>query len=89
MHLLYKALVAKAGLRGCEFQQLSHSPYTPDLALCDFHLLKGHLCGKHLEDDNELKTAPDEILYLSGIEKLRERYNKCIAVRGGYIKKLS
>ena len=69
--LHYKALVAKAALR---------EP-------CDFHLfpnLKEHPCGKHFEGDDELKTATekwlwvqDKTLYLRGIEKLCECYNKC------------
>ena len=55
-----KTLVAKAALRDCAFQEMSHPPYPPDLALSDFHLfriLKGHLRGKQFKDDNELKTV--------------------------------
>ena len=45
-------------MRDCEFEELSHPPYSSDFALCDLHLfpnLKGHLRGKHFENDNELK----------------------------------
>ena len=58
-------LVAKVALRDCGFKELLHSPYSSDLAPCDFHLfpsLKGHLHGKHLEDGNELKIATEEWL---------------------------
>ena len=62
-------------------------PVCPDLFPCDFHPfpnLKGYLRMKHFENDNELKTATmvkggKTTCYLWGIEKLRERYNKCIA----------
>ena len=57
---VHKALIAKAGLIECGFEELLRAPYSPDLALCDFHLfptLKGHLRWKHFEDYNELKTA--------------------------------
>ena len=63
--LAYKALVAKADLRDCGFEELSYPHYSPDLAPCDFHLfhsLKVHLYGKHFEDDNELNTATEEWL---------------------------
>ena len=56
----HKALVTKVDLRDCGFDELSHMPYLPDLAPCNFHLfpnLKGHLSGKRLKDNNELKTA--------------------------------
>ena len=58
MHLL-TMLAAKAALRDCEFEELSHSPYSPDLTSRDFHLFPN---SKHLEDDNELKTATEEWL---------------------------
>ena len=76
---------------------ISHAPYSPELAPSDFHLfpnLKGHSRGKHFKDDNGLKTATkewshgrDKTRYLNGIEKLRENYNKCIAVQGDYVEK--
>ena len=90
-----KALVAKADLRNCEFEELSHTDHSPDLAPFRFYLfprLKGHLRGKHFEDENVRlrhvcgyrdKTKQ----YLSGTEKLCERYNKCITVHGDYVEK--
>ena len=94
MHLLRKALVVNVALRdcGCEELLLLHPPCSLDLALCDFHpclSLKGHICAKHFEVDNELNTATEEwllgqdkTLYLSGLEKLCEHYNKYIPVYG-------
>ena len=34
----HKALVAMVALRDCRFEELSHPPYSPYLALSDFHL---------------------------------------------------
>ena len=61
----HKALATKTALRDCGFEELSHPPYFPQLAPCDFHLfpkLKGHLLEKHLEDDNKLNTVTVEWL---------------------------
>jgi histone-lysine N-methyltransferase SETMAR len=41
----------------CEL--LEHPPYSPDLALSDFHLFgpqKNHLCGKRFADDEDVET---------------------------------
>ena len=60
-----KALIADATLSDCEFEGLSHPPYSPDLAPCHFHPfpnLRGYLCLKHFDDVNELKTATKEWL---------------------------
>ena len=92
----HTALVGKAALRDCGFWELSHPSYSPDLTPYDLHPfpnLKGHIRGKHFEDDNELKIAreewllgEDKTLDLSGIEKLLRHYNTCIAVRGAMLK---
>ena len=79
----YKAVVAKVALRNCEFEELSDPLYSPNQTPCDFHLftsLKGHLHGKHFEDNSKLNTVTEEwvqgkdktkTLYFSGIEKIR------------------
>ena len=77
-----------AAKRDCGSEKLWHSPYSSNRAPCDFHLIpcfKGHLQGKHFENDNEFKTATqdwlkgqDKTLYLSDIGKLSDRYNRCI-----------
>lgn len=89
--------VAMAALQECSFQILSHPPYSPDLAPSDYHLfpnLKKHLRGRRFSSDEDLKTSTEEWLseqnthfYSEGVEKLWERYQKCIDKRGDYIEK--
>jgi len=89
--------VSKAAIRECGFQDLPHPAYSPDLAPCDFHLfpnLKRHLKGTRFATDEELKTATEQWLdsqdkqfFSHGIEQLRKRYDKCIALQGDYVEK--
>lgn len=89
--------LAKAAVHQCGFEELPHPPYSPDLAPSDFHLfpkLKEHLRGKRFADNNELKAVVNgyfrvasKEFFQSGIEKLRERYNKCIVKQGDYVEK--
>ena len=93
----HKSHVARAALLKCGFEEMVHPPYSPDLSPCDFHLfpnLKKHLRGTRFKNDNELMVATEAWLggqsrnfYLSAVEKLRERYYKCVAVRGDYVEK--
>ena len=58
----HEILVAKAALKDCDVEELSHPASSQHLAPCDVHLvpnLKGLLIGTHFEDDNELKTATE------------------------------
>lgn len=57
--------------------------------------MKEHLRGKRFADNNELKAVVNgyfrvasKEFFQSGIEKLRERYNKCIVKQGDCVKKL-
>ena len=67
-----------------------HSPYSPDLAPCDFWLFP-KLRGCRYETIEEMKetvtkaidTLIQEDLH-GAFEKLLEWYNKCIAARGDY-----
>ena len=91
--------ITKTVVRECGFEEMSHPPYSLDLAPCDFQLflnLKDHLRGMRYEDDDDFKLATEEWLndqdkwfYLRGIEKLHEGYDKCIGVHGDYVKKYS
>lgn len=94
---VHKARVAKAAVRECGFEEITHPPYSPDLAPSDYYLfpnLKKHLRGKRFSDDEELKVAintyfeekPEEY-FLQGLEKLISRSNKCIEVLGDYTEK--
>ena len=94
---LHKSRVAQAAIRECKFEQLNHPPYSPDLAPSDYYLfrnLKSHLRGTRFRDDDELKAATeawfeDQIddFYFKGIDCLKEKWAKCIEVKGDYIEK--
>ena len=70
------------------------SPYSPDLAPCDFWLfpkLKEKLRGCCYETIEEMKEAVTKVIdtltqedFHGAFQKLLERYNKCIAARGDY-----
>ena len=65
-------------------------PYNPDLALCDFWLFP-KLRGCRHETIEEMKEAVTKVIdtliqedFHATLQKLFERYNKCIAARGVY-----
>ena len=67
-----------------------HSPYSPDLAPCDFWLFR-NLRGCHFETIEEIEEAVTKVLdtltqedFHGVFQKLLERYNKCIAAGGDY-----
>jgi len=76
-------------------QCLDHPPYSPDLALSDYHLfpgLKKQLKGHHFSSDAEVIAAAETWLdgqpsemFLSGLQKLVQRTKKCIELRGEYV----
>jgi len=76
---------------------LEHPAYSPDLAPSDYHLFgppKEALRGRRFTSDKEVKEAVHEWLvaqpktfFSEGIQKLLERWNKCIAKHGDYIEK--
>ena len=62
--------------------------YSPDLTPCDFWLFL-KLTGSHYETTEEMKEAVMKVIdtltqdYFHGaLQKLLERYNKCIAAEG-------
>jgi len=69
---------------------------SPDLAPNDFHLLlhlKSFLAGRQFHDD-EVKEAVTTsfasqaaLFYYEGIQKLVQRYDKCLNNGGNYVKK--
>ena len=78
---------------------LEHSAYSSDLAPSDYHLfgpLKDALRGRRFTSDEEgVKKAVHEWLaaqpktfFSEGIQKLLERWNKCIAKHVDYVEKL-
>ena len=67
-----------------------HPPYSPDLALCDFCLFP-KLRGCRYETIEEMKEAVTKVIdtltqedFHGVLQKLFERYNKCIAAGGDY-----
>ena len=69
---------------------IPHSPYSPDLASCDFWLffkLRG-CCYETIEEMKEAMTKVIDTLtqedFPAALQKLLERYNKCIAAGGDY-----
>lgn len=79
------------------YDQLDHSPYSPDLAPCDyflFRLLKKDLRGRRFLTDEDMKSAENEHFdsktkeyYFNGLMSLYDKCNKCISLTGDYIEK--
>ena len=94
---VHKSRVAQAAIRECKFEQLNHLPYSSDLAQSDYYLFQNlmcHLHGTRFLDDDKLKAATeawfeDQIddFYFKGIDCLKEKWAKCIEVKGGVILK--
>uniref|UniRef100_H3BBU0 Mos1 transposase HTH domain-containing protein n=1 Tax=Latimeria chalumnae TaxID=7897 RepID=H3BBU0_LATCH len=92
---VHKAHVAQATIHEYGFEQLNHPPYSPDLDPSDYYLfqhLKAYLCGKRFSNDEELMEATKAWLqeqskdfYFAGIDSLRDKWSKCIEVKGDYI----
>ncbi|GFX61939.1 HTH_48 domain-containing protein [Trichonephila clavipes] len=86
------------GVLSFGWEQIDHSPYSPDLAPSDFHLLrylKEFLGGKRFDTADEVKEEVQDWLssqaadvYDLGIQKLVERYDKCLNKYGNYLKTL-
>jgi hypothetical protein len=78
------------------WEQFDHSLYSPDLVPSDFYLflhLKSFLGGRRFHDD-EVKEAVTTwfasqaaAFYDEGIQKLVQRYDKCLNNDGNYVKK--
>ena len=69
-----------------DINTVSHPPYSPDLAPCDFSLFL-KLRGCRYETILEMKEAMTKVidtLTQENFQKLLERYKKCIALGGDY-----
>ena len=73
-----------------DMKTLSHLPYSPDLAPCDFCLFPKLRCCRY-ETIEEMKDTVTKVIdtltqedFHGAFHKLLERYNKCIAARGDY-----
>lgn len=79
-------------------QLVSHPPYSPDLAICDFGLfpeMKEHLRGKRFQTSNEAVAAMNEFFDMMPVSFYQELYDKwfwrmkkVIAANGEYFEKL-
>ena len=79
------------------WEQFNHSPYSPDLAPSDFHLLlhlKSFLAGRRFHDDSEVKetvtmcfASQAASFYNEGVQKLVQRYDKCLNNSGNHVEK--
>lgn len=93
----HRSQVATDAATQNRFQILPHPPYSPDLAPSDYHLfrhMKKALRGKSFSSNQEVMTAAEEWcnsqptdFFLTGIRALKDRYQKCIDVDGGYVEK--
>ena len=94
---VHTALISKAAVKDCGFQEISHPPYSPDLAPSDFYFfskLKSDLRGRRFNIDEELQAAVEEHFFnkeenyfFHGIEMLPKHCIKCVEPRGEYIEK--
>ena len=72
-----------------DIKTVPHRPYSPDLVPCDFWLFP-NLRGYHYETI-EMKEDVTKVIdmlkqedFHGALQKLLERYNKCIATGGDY-----
>ena len=94
---VHKSAVAQAAVQRSDFVELSHPPYSPDLAPRDCFLfchLKKHLKGKRFADKEEVMQAATSFLsekpadwYKSAFSDLVRRWNVCVENDGGYVEK--
>ena len=85
-----------AAIRKLGFECLPHPPYSPDLAPSDYWLfgeMKRPLRGKRFPDfkglDYQIKLGKDtpKELYATGLEKLPERWKRCVDLKNEYIER--
>ncbi len=84
--------VVKTQLEKFKWEMLKHSPYSPDLSPCDFHIfgkLKKHLKGTRFGLDDAVKESVTDYLnqqpkefYKTGITLLVCQWDKCLNVHG-------
>lgn len=91
----HRCALTKAKLKELHYKLLEHPPYSPDLAPSDFHLfpnLKKYLRGKRFSSNDEAIACVNEYFeglpekhFRDGINKLENRWKKCIELRGDYV----
>ena len=81
-------------LRDLHYELLKHPPYSPDLAPSDINLFpKLLLAGQHFSSNQKAIVAVEGYFavliknhYRDGIMALEHRWNKCISLKGDYVK---
>jgi len=86
---------SQAAIRQCGFQQLNHTPYSPDLAPSDyflFRVMKKFLRCKRFSSDEEVNEAvttwfeeQSKDFFSRGIKSVQQKWAKCIELLGDYI----
>ena len=79
------------------FRLLNHPPYSPDLAIADFHLfgtMKQPMRGRVFSSRDEVIAASNSSLralpstfWEEGFNKLLQRYEKCVKLKGEYVER--
>ena len=92
---VHKSKVAQAAIHQAGFAELNHPAYSPDIAPTDYHMfshLKKFLRGKSFGSDDEVIATVEDYLsdldsefFSEGIESLRDRWLRVVAVDGEYI----
>ncbi|KAF6198043.1 hypothetical protein GE061_007789 [Apolygus lucorum] len=93
----HTAALTREKLEEMHWTTVEHPPYSPDLSPCDYHMfgpLKEALGGERFQTDEEvetfvcnwLRTRPSTF-FKTGIEKLPNRWEKCITLEGDYVEK--
>jgi [histone H3]-lysine36 N-dimethyltransferase SETMAR len=93
--LCHKSIKMTAKLHELGYELLPHPLYSPDLAPSDLFLfadLKRMLAGNKFSNNEEVIVeagayfeAISKSYFKNGIEKLYDRYNRCIALEKNYI----
>lgn len=91
----HSSLKPMAKMHELRFELLAHPTYSPDLAPSDYYLfpdLKRWLAGKRFYTNEEVEWETDahfeeldKSYYKRGIEMLKDRWNKCIELKGEYV----
>lgn len=86
--------VTQKKLNSLGIEVLPHPPYSPDLSPTDYHMfrhLDNFLHGKIFNERGEIEIAVDAFFsslkpefYRAGIEKLVDRWQKCVDADGNY-----
>ena len=90
--LVHNSILVTDYLTKMGIKTVPQPPYSPDLAPCDFWLFP-KLRGCSYETIEEMKEAVMKVIdtltqedFDGALQKLLERYNKCIAAGGDYFK---